>query len=79
VSKGVVVFADWFKGYGQLVMIDHGGGYYTLYGGLDEISVAVDDEVEALAEVGKLTNEASLHFEVRLKGTPVDPLKWLKR
>ncbi|MBU1487986.1 peptidoglycan DD-metalloendopeptidase family protein [bacterium] len=79
VSKGVVVFADWFKGYGQLVMVDHGGGYYTLYGGLDEISVAVDDEVETLSEVGKLTNEASLHFEVRLKGTPVDPLEWLRR
>lgn len=79
VNKGVVVFADWFKGYGQLVMVDHGGGYYTLYSGLGGISVVVDDEVEALSGVGKLTNEASLHFEIRLKGTPVDPLEWLKR
>lgn len=84
VFEGRVVYADWFKGYGQLVIINHGNGYHTLYANLDEIFLKVGDIIEKRTEIGKvgesvLLNAPSLYFEVRYKGKPLDPLQWLGR
>jgi len=84
VFEGKVVFADWFKGYGQLVILNHGQGYHTLYANLNEIFLKVGDIIEKRAEIGRvgesvLLNAPSLYFEVRYKGKPLDPLQWLGR
>jgi septal ring factor EnvC (AmiA/AmiB activator) len=84
IFDGKVVFADWFKGYGRLVIINHGQGYHTLYANLDEIFFKVGDIIQKRAEIGRvgesvLLNAPSLYFEVRYKGKPLDPLQWLGR
>jgi len=84
VFDGKVVFADWFKGYGQLVIINHGQGYHTLYANLNEIFLKVGDIIQKRTEIGRvgesvLLNAPSLYFEVRYKGKPLDPLQWLGR
>ncbi len=82
VFSGQVVFANWFKGYGKLVIINHGGGYYSLYADLDEIFLKVGDIIDTGARVGRdgrsvMVNAPSLYFEVRYRGKPLDPLQWL--
>lgn len=84
VYAGKVVFADWFKGYGNLVIINHGEGYHTLYGNLSETFLKVGDIIKIKDIVGKvgesgIVNAPSLYFEVRYKGKPLDPMQWLKR
>ncbi len=84
VTDGRVVFADWFKGYGLLLIIDHGNGYHTLYGHLSEIFHKSGDIIKKGAVLGKigesgLLNVPTLYFEIRYKGKPVDPLHWLKK
>lgn len=82
VHEGKVVFADWFKGYGQLVIVNHGSGYHTLYGNLKEIFLRVGDIIEKRTIIGRvnesvMVNAHALYFEVRYKGKPLDPLQWL--
>jgi len=84
VSAGKVVYAAEFKGYGQLVVISHGGGYHTLYGNLAKIFLANDaiiKENEAIGEVGESTalGASGLYFEIRYKGKPLDPQQWLRK
>jgi septal ring factor EnvC (AmiA/AmiB activator) len=84
VSSGRVVYADWFKGYGQLVIINHGGGYHSLYGNLSEIFLKAGDIIERDAKIGRvgtsgMLERPSLYFEVRYKGRPLDPSRWLTR
>lgn len=84
VAGGQVVYADWFKGYGQLMIINHGGGYHSLYGNLTEIFHKTGDIIKQGTSIGKtgkseLLNVPSLYFEIRYKGKPVNPMKWLKR
>ncbi|RJQ43139.1 MAG: hypothetical protein C4538_12570 [Nitrospiraceae bacterium] len=84
VSDGSVVYADWFKGYGLLLIIDHGKGYHTLYGHLSEIFHKSGDIIKKGTVVGKIgesgiMNVPALYFEIRYKGKPVDPLRWLKK
>lgn len=79
---GVVVFADWFKGFGQLVIISHGPDYHTLYAHLSETYVKRGERVTGQQEVGRVGNTGSyvgptLYFEIRRKGRPIDPLAWL--
>lgn len=81
---GKVVFADWFKGYGQLVIISHGEGYHTLYANLAEIFYKVGDIIKGQQAIGKVgesgtLNAPGLYFEVRYKGKPLDPMQWLKK
>ncbi|MBM3305639.1 MAG: hypothetical protein FJY79_06840 [Candidatus Aminicenantes bacterium] len=84
VHAGKVVYADYFQGYGNLLIVDHGMTYYTLYGHCSEFLAAVGDMVEpgqavALAgDTGSLKGEC-LYFEMRFKTRPLDPLQWLKR
>ncbi|MCK4911685.1 MAG: peptidoglycan DD-metalloendopeptidase family protein [Thermodesulfovibrionales bacterium] len=84
VHGGKVVFADWFEGYGQLVIVNHGSGYHSLYGNLDEIFLRTGDIISKDAAVGKvgtsgITENPSLYFEIRYKGKPLNPSQWLKR
>ncbi len=84
VYGGKVVFADWFKGYGNLVIVNHGEGYHTLYGNLSETFLKVGDIIKVKDVIGKvgesgILNAPSLYFEVRYKGKPLDPMQWLKR
>lgn len=83
VQTGLVRFADWFKGYGKLVILDHGKGYYSLYGHLSEVyvqegQIAVEGSpLGAVGSTGSLTG-SGLYFEIRKKGLPVDPQGYLK-
>ncbi|HTA76773.1 MAG TPA: peptidoglycan DD-metalloendopeptidase family protein, partial [bacterium] len=83
VAAGVVKFADWFKGYGKLVILDHGRGYYSLYAQAANLNVSEGDSVasgQVLGSVGDTDSlvGSSLYFEIRKNGTPQDPLHWLK-
>jgi septal ring factor EnvC (AmiA/AmiB activator) len=83
VHGGVVAFADNFSGFGNLVILDHGGQSFTLYGYLLDIAVKKGAAVEAGQRVGTvgftLAGPAGLYFEMRVDGQPVDPLQWFKR
>lgn len=84
VAKGKVVYNDRFLGYGNVVLVDHGKGYYTLYAHLQDIKVNVKDIVEKDQVVGSVGDTGSLegpklHFELRKNGKPVDPIPFLKK
>ncbi|MFZ5570017.1 MAG: peptidoglycan DD-metalloendopeptidase family protein [Thermodesulfobacteriota bacterium] len=85
VSDGLVLFSGWFKSYGNMMIIDHGNNYYTIYAHAEELFKSKGDPVEAtevIATVGdsaSLTGESNLYFEVRHHGKPLDPLVWLKK
>ncbi len=84
VYGGKVIFAQWFKGFGQLVIVNHGSGYHSLYGNLSEIFSHVGDIIKGNQVIGKvgtsgMLNAPGLYFEIRYKGKPLDPTQWLKR
>jgi len=84
VYNGRVLYADWFKGYGKILIIDHGEGYYTLSGHASALLKAVGEEVrrgEVVALVGDTGSLKGpcLYFEIRQRGKPLDPLEWLAR
>jgi septal ring factor EnvC (AmiA/AmiB activator) len=84
VAEGTVVFADWFQGYGYLVILDHGGGVSTLYAHLAETAVEKAVVVDAGQIVGAAGSTGSVtmpgvYFEVRRNGQPIDPASWMKR
>jgi len=84
VYDGKVVYADWFKGYGQVIIVSHGDNYHTLYGNLSEIFYKRGDIItkgEPIGRVGQSgqSEEPTLYFEIRYKGKPVDPERWLKK
>lgn len=83
IYEGTVIFADYFKGYGNMVIVDHGGGYFTLYAHASRISRKVGSEVkrgDTLALVGDVdsTRGPVLYFEVRHQGKPQDPSGWVR-
>lgn len=83
VAAGRVLFADWLRGFGLLLIIDHGDGYMSLYGYNQGLHKNAGDTVKAgelIATVGNGGghNQAGLYFEIRHQGTPVDPLLWCK-
>jgi murein hydrolase activator len=80
--EGTVVFVDRFKGYGLMVVIDHGGKHHTLYAHLAEATVQVGQKVaagETVGTTGSGLEGSGLYFEVRFQGRPEDPLEWLKK
>lgn len=83
VHGGTVAYADLFSGYANLVILEHGGGAYSLYGHLAGLSVKKGDRVEVGTVVGTAgrnpAGNPSAYFELRVDGKPVDPLQWLKR
>jgi murein hydrolase activator len=82
VYEGTVVFADRFKGYGLMVVVDHGGKHHTLYAHLASVDVQPGQRVaagETLGRVGSGLEGSGLYFEVRFQGRPEDPLDWLRK
>jgi septal ring factor EnvC (AmiA/AmiB activator) len=84
VTRGKVVFAEWFRSFGLMIIIDHGQGYLTLYGYNQSLYKKTGDAVEAgdiIASVGQSggRNKAGLYFGIRNKGVPIDPLEWCRQ
>jgi septal ring factor EnvC (AmiA/AmiB activator) len=84
VAGGRVLFAGWFRGYGQIVILDHGDRSVTVSGYLEEVGVSAGQSVgqgERIGSVGETGSLAGpgLYFEVRYEGRPVDPEAWLLR
>ena len=84
VYSGKIIYARWFNGYGNMIIIDHGKNYYTIYAHVEKIlkttgeRVEIGDVIATVGETGSMSGP-KLHFEVRHHGTPQDPLNWLKR
>lgn len=81
IAAGRVVFADWLRGFGNLLIVDHGTGYMSLYGNNETLYKQVGDELqggETIASVGNSggNEDSGLYFELRLASKPLDPLKW---
>jgi septal ring factor EnvC (AmiA/AmiB activator) len=82
IAPGRVVHAGWFKGYGNIVIIDHGDGYHTLVAHLASMRTAMGESVDPGEVIGTVGDSGSLkgpylYFEIREKGKPVDPREWL--
>ena len=82
VADGRVVYADWLRGFGNLLIVDHGSGYMSLYGNNESILKQVGEAIqsgEAVAAVGDSggAGESGLYFELRHKGKPFDPMRWV--
>ena len=83
VASGTVVFADWLRGFGNLLILDHGDGFLSVYGNNQSLSHAVGKSVaagEAIATVGSTNDseQSGLYFELRHQGLPFDPLRWIR-
>lgn len=82
VHDGRVLYSDWFKGYGKILIIDHGEGYYTLSGHASSLLKAVGEDVRSgdvvalVGDTGSLKGPC-LYFEIRQRGQPLDPMEWL--
>ncbi|MEN2985581.1 MAG: peptidoglycan DD-metalloendopeptidase family protein [Thermodesulfovibrionaceae bacterium] len=83
VADGKVVYAKYFKGYENLVIISHGEGYYTVYGNLGSMAVKEGSFIKAGQTIGTVgvdsnLGSAALYFEIRYRGKPLNPEQWLK-
>ncbi len=84
VADGRVVFADWLRGFGNLLILDHGNGYMSLYGNNESLLKSVGENTqsgESIASVGSTGGalESGVYFELRHEGKPFDPMKWIGR
>ncbi len=84
IAPGRVVFADWMRGFGNLLIVDHGSDYLSIYGNNETVYRQAGETVasgDTIARVGNSGGnpETGLYFEVRFKGSPFDPLSWIKR
>ncbi|MDB5807691.1 MAG: rane-bound metallopeptidase [Betaproteobacteria bacterium] len=84
VAPGKVVFSDWMRGFGNLLIVDHGGEYLSIYGNNETLFKRAGEKVgsgDVLAKVGNSGGnpETGLYFELRYQGKPFDPLSWVKR
>ncbi|MBM5574780.1 murein hydrolase activator EnvC [Deefgea sp. CFH1-16] len=83
VATGRIVFADWLRGFGNLMIIDHGGGYMSLYGANESLLKRVGDSVKAgdlIANAGNSGGmaDSGVYFEIRQNSRPLDPAAWVK-
>jgi septal ring factor EnvC (AmiA/AmiB activator) len=84
VHGGHVIYTGWFKGYGNLIILDHDNEYYTLYAHMADIGVKEGDDVRQGQRIGTVGDTGSLegprlYFEVRYQGKPQDPEQWLRQ
>jgi septal ring factor EnvC (AmiA/AmiB activator) len=84
VFGGHVIYTGWFKGYGNLIILDHDHEYYTLYAHMADIGVKEGDDVRQGQKLGTVGDTGSLegprlYFEVRYQGKPQDPEQWLRQ
>jgi murein DD-endopeptidase MepM/ murein hydrolase activator NlpD len=83
-ADGIVIHANWYNGYGRCVIVDHGNGYQTLYGHLSRIEVIEGQEIRQSEVVGRVGSSGRstgphLHYEVRVRSTPVNPYRFLNQ
>jgi septal ring factor EnvC (AmiA/AmiB activator) len=83
IANGRVVFADWMRGFGNLLIVDHGEAYLSIYANNESLLRQTGDQVAAgdtIATVGASggREESGLYFELRHLGQAVDPLRWVK-
>ncbi len=84
VFSGSIIFVDWLKGYGNVIIIDHGKNYYTLYAHMEKMfkqlgeTVETGDILATVGDAGSMTG-TKLHFEIRYHGEPVNPMGWFKK
>ncbi len=84
VADGYTIFSSWFKGFGNMMIIDHGNHYYTVYAHLEEVFKVKGDRVEKNEVIATVGDSGSmmgpaLHFEVRHHGKPIDPMQWIRK
>jgi septal ring factor EnvC (AmiA/AmiB activator) len=84
VAAGRVVYADWLRGFGNLLIIDHGDGYMSLYGNNETLYKQVGDTLrgeDIVAAVGSSggNEDSGLYFELRFEGKPFDPKPWIRK
>ncbi len=82
VAAGKVVFADWLRGFGNLIIVDHGEGFLSVYGNNESLLQQAGERVrvgQAIAQVGNTggNEQPGLYFEIRFNGRPIDPLRWM--
>jgi septal ring factor EnvC (AmiA/AmiB activator) len=82
VAAGRVAFADWLRGFGNLLILDHGEGILSVYGNNEAVLVSTGERIEAGAQVATVGTsgghrEPGLYFELRYEGRPFDPLRWV--
>lgn len=82
VASGKVAFADWLRGFGNLMIVDHGDGYMSVYGNNEALYKNPGDDVsagETIASVGSSggVDESGLYFEIRYRGQAQDPARWI--
>ena len=83
-ADGTVEYADWLKGYGLVLIVDHPNGFFSLYAHASKLLVKVGERVRAghiIGEAGDtgMTGDSTLYFELRDGAEAVDPLAWLAR
>ncbi|MDD2336650.1 MAG: peptidoglycan DD-metalloendopeptidase family protein, partial [Geobacteraceae bacterium] len=83
IYSGTIVFSGYFKGYGNMVIVDHGDGFFSLYAHNSKVYKRVGSNVasnEVLASVGDVDSPqgSSLYFEIRYQGKPIDPAPWVR-
>lgn len=83
VAAGRVVFADWLRGFGNLIILDHDDGFMTLYGNNETLYKGVGDRINASDTIATAGNsggnaQSGLYFELRFQGKPFDPMAWVK-
>jgi septal ring factor EnvC (AmiA/AmiB activator) len=81
IAGGRVVFAEWMRGFGNLIIVDHGDSYLSIYGNNDALLKNVGDTIRGGDKIASVGNsggnpESGLYFEIRHRGQPVDPMKW---
>lgn len=84
IAGGRVVFADWLRGFGNLLILDHGEGYMSLYGYNETLYKRVGDIIRAGERIAAVGNsggqpDSGLYFEMRHEGRPFDPMSWVPR
>jgi septal ring factor EnvC (AmiA/AmiB activator) len=84
VAPGKVVFSDWMRGFGNLLIVDHGGDYLSIYGNNETLFKQAGESVASGDTVARVGNsggnpETGLYFELRYQGRPFDPLGWIKK
>ena len=82
IAGGRVVFSEWMRGFGNIMIVDHGDSYLSIYGNNDALLKEAGDEVSSGDTVAAVGNsggnpESGLYFELRYRGQPIDPLKWV--
>ncbi|MBV6322734.1 murein hydrolase activator EnvC family protein [Duganella violaceipulchra] len=83
VASGKVIFSDWLRGFGNMIIVDHGGQYWSIYGNCESLLKRVGDVVkpgDSIASAGNSggNEESGLYFELRHQGTAFDPAGWVK-